>query len=122
VQLKTAHGQGVASEHYEPGQCVFEQGDVGDRLYIILKGRCAVVRDEGGAERELADLGPGEFFGEMALLSQGPRTATIRCTEPMDVLSVPKTEIGVLMGHLPPLRDSLEQLALQRAGDVAGPR
>jgi NADH:ubiquinone reductase (H+-translocating) len=116
VQLKLAHGQGVAEEHFEPGQAVFEQGELGDRLYIIVKGRCVVTRQENGTEQLLADLGPGEYFGEIALLNRTTRGATVRCTEPLDVLSVRKGEITTLMGHLPALKDSLEQMMVQRAG------
>jgi CRP-like cAMP-binding protein len=75
---------------------------------------CDVLRTEDGREEKLAELGPGEYFGEMALLTRSPRAATIRCTEAMDVLSVRKGELGALMAHLPALRDSFEQVMAQR--------
>lgn len=114
VQLKIAHSAGVMQEHYEPGQTVFRQGDLGDRLYIIIKGRCDVVRRDGDSERVLANLGPGEYFGEMALLNQTTRGATIQCSEPMDVLSLRKGDFGALVTHLPALRESFETVMENR--------
>jgi CRP-like cAMP-binding protein len=114
VQLKIDRGQGIVQEHYETGQTVFNQKDLGDRLYIVVKGRCQVVRTENGVEYQLAELGPGECFGEMALINQTIRSATVRVIEPLDVLSIPKPDVAALVGHLPALRQSLEELIAER--------
>jgi CRP-like cAMP-binding protein len=65
-------------------------------------------------EQLLADLGPGECFGEMALLNKTTRGATVRCSEPMDVLSLRKSDFGALVTHLPALRESFEQVIDRR--------
>ena len=52
----------------------------------------------------LAQLGPGEYFGEMALLNQATRNATVRCMAPTDVLSLPQREFSTLAAHVPELR------------------
>jgi NADH:ubiquinone reductase (H+-translocating) len=114
VQLQTGHGQGIVQEHYEPGQIVFHQNDLGDRFYIILAGRCEVIRTENGIERKLCELGPKEYFGELALLNQTTRTATIRAIEPLDLLSIPKPEFGALVTQLPALRESFEEAGERR--------
>lgn len=114
VQLKLTNSMGIAHEHFEPGQEVFQQGDLGDRIYIIAKGRAEVVREEGKRQAVLAQLGPGEYFGEMALLNQTTRNATVRCTEALDVLSIHKREFGLLAANLPAIRESFEEVMQQR--------
>jgi NADH dehydrogenase len=111
VQLKLGGSVGVTQEHFEPGQDIFHQGDVGDRVYIILSGKAEVLRDD----RPIAALGRGEYFGEMALLQRVTRNATVRCVEPMDVLALPKREFSVLSANLPELRRSFETKSQERA-------
>src|SRR5262249_2557236 len=113
-QLKIDRGQGVIQEHYEPGEAVFKQDDLGDRLYIIVRGRCEVVRRENGTELKLAEMGPGEDFGEMAQLQRTTRRATVRALERLDVVSIPKRELSLLVTHLPSLRASFHEVMEQR--------
>jgi NADH dehydrogenase len=115
VQLNLSGSSGLSKEHFEPGQTVFSEGDLGDRIYIVLSGRAEVLRRVGGIERPLAKVGPGEYFGEMALLSAAPRNATVRCVEAMDVLSIPKREFGMLSANLPDLRSSFERVMTLRS-------
>lgn len=119
VQLRLSGSAGIEREHFEPGQDVFRQGDLGDRLYIILSGKADVLRTGSQGERHLARLGPGQSFGEMALLQQTTRSATVRCVETMDVLSLPKREFTVLAAHLPDLRRGFEKVADERAAALA---
>jgi len=62
----------------------------------------------------LATLGPGDCFGEMALLGSAPRNASVRCAEPMNVLSIPKREFALLAANVPGLRTSFEQVSARR--------
>ncbi len=116
IQLRLGKSRGVAQEHFEPGQNIFEQGDLGDRVYIIVTGKAQVVRQENGHEQTLAELGPGQYFGEMALLNRAPRNATVRCIEPMNVLSIQKGDFTSLVTHLDELRASFQATADKRAG------
>ena len=114
VQLKLTNSQGVAHEHFEPGQEVFHQGDIGDRIYIITSGKAEVVKRDWERDISLAHLGAGEFFGEMALLNQTTRNASVRCVEAMDVLSIPKREFSALAATLPTMRENLEKVMARR--------
>ena len=67
---------------YKPGATIVEQGRTGNGLYVVMSGRVEVV--EGlytENPRRLATLGEGEFFGEMALLEEKPRSATVRALQ-----------------------------------------
>jgi NADH dehydrogenase len=115
VELRVGGSQGTTREHYEPGQDVFRQGELGDRLYIILSGEAEVRRETAAGEVALGRLGPGQCFGEMALVNAATRNATVSCVAAMDVLSLPKKEFAVLAANLPDLRRSFERLAAERA-------
>jgi NADH dehydrogenase len=114
VQLKVNESKGITHEHFEPGQAVFHQGDLGDRIYIIAGGEAEVVRTENGQDVNLARLGPGEYFGEMALLNKTTRSATVKCVAAMDVLSLPKSEFSLLTSNLSVLRESFQAVSDQR--------
>ena len=120
VQLRLGGTAGASHERFESGQTVFQQGDLGDRIYIVLSGRAEVVREAPEGETVLAQVGPGEFFGEMALLGNVPRNATVRCTEATTVLAIPKREFGLLAANLPGLKQSFEDVMHRRI--AAAPR
>lgn len=119
LQLNLGGGRGVGQAHFESGEVVFHQGDLGDRLYMILSGEAEAVRVEDGGEVVLARLGSGEYFGEAALLGRTARGATVRAVTPMDVLTLPHGDFGALVGSLPELRESFEEVAARRAADNA---
>jgi NADH dehydrogenase len=120
VELNLEGSAGVSKEHFEPGQEVFHQGDLGDRIYIIQSGKAEVLREDGGRSFRFAELGPGQFFGEMALLNETARGATIRCTEAMTALSLPKREFATLVAALPELRRSFEAVMNARTQSNRG--
>lgn len=116
VQLRVGRSSGINHEHFEPGQAVFEQGDLGDRVYIIIRGKAEVERhhDKTGEVTTIAQLEAGQYFGEMALLNRAPRNATVRCVEAMDVLSIEKGEFTSLISHLDVLRSQFQRTASTR--------
>jgi NADH dehydrogenase len=120
VQLRLGGTAGAAHQRFEPGEIVFHQGDLGDRIYIVLAGKAEVVRQGPGGDQVLAYIGPGEFFGEMALLSSAPRNATVRCVEATTVLGIPKKEFGLLAANLPGLKQSFEDVMRIRTQGQAG--
>lgn len=66
---------------YQPDETVFYEGEPGVGMYIVRSGEISLVKDEGPKERPLAKFRQGDFFGEVALLTELPRTATARAAE-----------------------------------------
>jgi putative ABC transport system ATP-binding protein len=70
----------------EAGETVFRQGDAGDRVFIVEGGRLLVLREQAdGTETTLAEIGPGDVFGEMGPFFGLPRTATVRAVAPTTI-------------------------------------
>jgi CRP-like cAMP-binding protein len=72
------------------GQILFAEGDVGDRAYVVRSGRIEILRRIKDADIVLAVEGPGTIIGEMALIDDQPRSATVRAIEPTRLTVVSK--------------------------------
>ena len=106
VQLSLDQTQRLGRAHFEPGQFVFHRGDAGDKFYLIESGRAGVYLDEKAAP--VAELGPGDHFGEGALLRSAPRSASIKAHTRLDLLMVGQNSFGQLTNHFERLRTVLE--------------
>lgn len=115
VQLNLSGGRGATQAHYEPGEVVFEEGDTGDSLLMILSGEVEVSKRIGAQQQQIRTLGPGEYFGEMALLGRQPRSATTRALSALDLLVLPGSDFAALAGSLGEFRRQFEQIAQSRA-------
>ena len=89
----------VTTEEAHPsGTRIFQYGEPGDKLYIILEGKVRISREVGGmGEEALAVLGTGEVFGEMALLDESPRSADARAHERCRLLVITKDAFDDLL-------------------------
>ena len=103
------------TERYAEGEVVVEEGAPGDRLHIIVRGKIEVLkRDADGRARRLAVLDDGDFFGEIALLEDVPRTATVRTRTPCLMLALERDEFLSLLRTAPELRAHMEEIAAIR--------
>ncbi len=75
----------ATGEHFtiQPGEAVFREGDMGNSFYVLIAGGVVVEKLRDGRPVELAQLGPGECFGEMALVGNDVRSATVRAVGPL---------------------------------------
>jgi CRP/FNR family transcriptional regulator, cyclic AMP receptor protein len=82
------------------GTVLFREGDPGKEMYVLQAGRIAISKKVRDVEKVLAVLGPGEFFGEMAIISNKPRNATATVDEEAKVLVIdPRTFEGMIRGN-----------------------
>jgi ATP-binding cassette subfamily B protein len=90
------------------GTAVVSQGEVGDRLYIVKDGEAEVVaRGEDGEEKELATLSKNDYFGEIALLRDVPRTATVRARGTMELYSLEREDFQKLLARSEGLKTAM---------------
>jgi MFS family permease len=95
---------------------VFRQADAGDLFYIVENGRVRVEIDG----KHASDVGPGEAFGEIALLRDVPRTATVIAVEDTTLLALERDEfIAAVTGHAPS-REAADSVIAQRLGSLSG--
>src|SRR5450432_3042115 len=88
----------TAEESHATGTKIFQFGDAGDKLFIILEGKVRISREVAGmGEEALAVLGPGDLFGEMALLDESPRSADARAHERCRLLVIAKDAFEELL-------------------------
>jgi CRP/FNR family cyclic AMP-dependent transcriptional regulator len=99
------------------GKELVREGDFGHEFFLIVDGTAEVVR--GGAR--IAERGPGEFFGEMALLDEERRTATVTAKSPMRVLVMTRQNFRALDGTAPEIHATVaEAIEARRAATPAG--
>jgi MFS family permease len=95
--------RGLDPVHVSARQAVIRQGESGDRFYVIEKGRADVI----GGDRLVTTLGPGEGFGEIALLRRVPRTATVRAATDLDLYALRCDRfLPVVTGYPPSAREA----------------
>ena len=121
VQLNLGGDRGTRQAHYEEGETVFDEGDAGDSLFMIISGQVEVLKRFGEEQRAVGMLGPGEYFGEMALLGRDPRSATARALTALNVLVLPASDFSALAGSLPEFRKGFEEIAQRRTDSNATP-
>ncbi|HYU18070.1 MAG TPA: cyclic nucleotide-binding domain-containing protein [Chloroflexota bacterium] len=100
---------------YSAGDVIVRQGEPGDRFFLIVDGRVEVIREEPDGPRRLAELSVGEYFGEMALLHDAPRSATIRALTAVETYTLSAADFHDLLGRLPAAAE-LRETAAERAG------
>lgn len=83
----------AGEQEFAPGQYVVRQGQVGTGLYVIVGGSVRVLR---GSD-ELATLGQGDFFGELSVIDQQPRNASVQATETTTVLAIASWDLLALL-------------------------
>jgi CRP/FNR family transcriptional regulator len=79
------------------GSPIFRQGDAGDEMFLIASGRVRLYLESEGQQKEVGLLGPGDFFGELSLLRDAPRSATAEAVEDTTLLPISRDVFGMLV-------------------------
>lgn len=108
-------------ETYWPGSVIFREDEPGDCAYIIERGSVLITRTLGGEQTVIAELGPGELMGEMAVIDGLVRTATATATSETELISIPRTQLTRLLEDADPLLRLLLHLVLERHRSNTGP-
>lgn len=95
---------------YREGEWVFRQGDPGEKVYLILKGAARVVQEEDEGAGNLAELGAGQFFGELAVLEQAPRSASVVATAALELVCIDGGWFRKVLDTHPELRSIMNSL------------
>ncbi|MBA3551294.1 MAG: cyclic nucleotide-binding domain-containing protein [Actinobacteria bacterium] len=98
---------------FGPGETIVERGEPGDALYIVLRG---TARVEVGGRRH--DLGPGDFFGEMALIAGGKRVAAVKAEDRVDTLRIGADEFQGFLLQQPRVGVAMLRSMVERLHEV----
>lgn len=94
----------------EEGDILVKEGDFAHEFFVIEEGSAMVTR----GQEHVAELGPGDFFGEIALLEPTHRTATVTATSPMQLIVMGKKEFRSMSGDVPDVAEQLHRAIKER--------
>ena len=104
--------------NFAEGQEVCHQGDPGDTMYVILGGTADVLIDTPGGQVAVAQMKKNSFFGEIAILCDVPRTATIKARETLTTLKITKDTFYRLVGEFPEMAIEVMRELAHRVEDT----
>jgi CRP-like cAMP-binding protein len=103
---------------FEDGAVLFREGDRGDSAYLILTGKVDISVGSPNGDVVVASLGANNIVGEMSLLCETPRTATVTAAEPLDTLRIKKDQFFGLLRDLPQMTLEIMRELAQRLNNV----
>ena len=106
-------------EEFGPGEAIFREGDPGRHVYVIRTGNVEVLaKRPGGSQEVIARLYPGDHFGELALLRDAPRAATIRTVTGVQLFKMSPGNFLALYFSLPGFRDNVGEIMKSRLNEL----
>ncbi|MEK7388758.1 MAG: cyclic nucleotide-binding domain-containing protein [Elusimicrobiota bacterium] len=106
--------------HYDKGETVFSQGQKGDAFYIIYQGAVEIRLNRWLVmSKTVASLKPGDFLGEIALISDEPRTATVVCAEPAKIFVLTAEDFRFVLNENPAAASEMRRIAARRKFDTS---
>jgi CRP-like cAMP-binding protein/Fe-S-cluster-containing hydrogenase component 2/thioredoxin reductase len=106
--------QGAQVKKFDGGESLFAEGDAADGLYLLRRGSATISRKIGGHDIVLSYVAAGNYVGEMALLTDTPRTATVRAAVATEAIVLDGARFKAVLGRHPALREQVEAQLLSR--------
>ncbi|MEW6078139.1 MAG: cyclic nucleotide-binding domain-containing protein [Thermodesulfobacteriota bacterium] len=118
---------GFSTRSFNAGDVIFSEGDPGEEAYLILNGQVKITRQHKSKSMKINQLGEGQIFGEMAIITGEPRTATAEAVEPTEVFIITEQKLNENLSHnlaivknlIDQLIDRLKQLLKQQSTMVS---
>ena len=104
--------------HAAPAETIFREGETGNCMYLILNGSVGICKDETRDARLIDTIGPGDFFGEMALIADMPRSATVTALEPTDLIVIDKKQFVESLENQPELAIAIIKTLILRLSSL----
>jgi len=104
----------------DAGDVIVRQGSPADRFFIVVEGEVEVVQDVGGEPRRVATLSNGQFFGEMAILRDTPRSATVRATMPTTIFAMERDAFRSVVAQSLGTTEDFDRVIQQRLAEIPG--
>ena len=101
-----------------PGEVVCREGEPGGEFWVIASGEVRVSAQALDGEKEIARLGHGQFFGEMAALNGDRRTATCTAVTDVELVAFPSQSVEQILSQYPAARETLHKVGLLRSEDT----
>lgn len=101
-------------QHYDAGDVIFHQGEVGDGAYLLLDGRADVLLDSPQGPMKVAEIPERTIMGEIAVLCDAPRTATVQAAEPTNVLVIGRDDLIRLLQSDPQVSLAMLRILAER--------
>ncbi|MEK9722520.1 MAG: cyclic nucleotide-binding domain-containing protein [Rhodospirillaceae bacterium] len=108
----------IYSRHFAPGEVIFSEGERGRIAYFIESGRVEVSVSRDGEKVVLAQIGMGDIFGEMSMIDDAPRSATVTAVEETEVIVIEPSQVLPRLSSQNPMMNLLIHIVLTRFRDA----
>lgn len=105
-------------KHYRAGDIIIKQGEIADDFYVLAKGTVEIIEETPDGDHVVATLTSGNYFGEIGLRKNAPRTATVRAVTFVEVLALDQKEFADLVSSSELSRDDIDKHVTQRVGKI----
>lgn len=110
---------GTSQTNYTPGEIIFKQGDKAEFVYSIVHGNVEITREDvDGVEKFVARFGPGDHFGEMAMISDRPRSATAKAVNSVRTMTIARGDFMNLHKYMPALKENIDKVIQGRTTEL----